>query len=53
MNATYCLVCKKHTENNNPGTLKYKRRLMMTSAVQYVEIKNLDLFHKDLVYLIV
>ena len=27
---TYCLVCKKRT-NNNPETVKYKGRLMMKS----------------------
>ena len=32
MNATYCLVCKKHTENNNPETLKYKGRLRTKSS---------------------
>ena len=32
MNATYSLVCKKHTENNNPETVKYKGRLMMKST---------------------
>ena len=26
MNATYCLVCEKLTENNNPETVKYKGR---------------------------
>ena len=28
---TYCLVCKKHTDNNNSKTVKYKGRLMMKS----------------------
>ena len=28
---TYCLVCKKLTDNNNPETVKYKERLMMKS----------------------
>ena len=26
---TYCIVCKKLTDNNNPETVKYKGRLMM------------------------
>ena len=29
---TYCLVCKKLTENNNSETVKYKGRLMMKST---------------------
>ena len=28
---TYCLVCKKLTDNNNPETVKHKGRLMMKS----------------------
>ena len=28
---TYCLVCKKYTDNKNPETVKYKGRLMMKS----------------------
>ena len=33
MNATYCLACKKITDNNNnPDTLKYKGILMMKSS---------------------
>ena len=28
---TYFLVCKELTDNNNPETVKYKRRLMMKS----------------------
>ena len=28
---TYCLVCKKLTDNNNSETVKYKGRLMMKS----------------------
>ena len=28
---TYCLVCKKLTDNNNSNTVKDKKRLMMKS----------------------
>ena len=28
---TYCLVCKKDTENNNPYTVKYKEILTIKS----------------------
>ena len=28
---TYCFVCKKDTENNNPDTVKYKGRLIIQS----------------------
>ena len=31
MNATYCLVCKKLTDNTNSHTVKNKGRLMMKS----------------------
>ena len=35
MNAkTYCLVCKKLTDNNNSRVVKYKGRLMMKSIFQ-------------------
>ena len=44
---TYCLVCKKLTDNTNLKNVKNKGRLMMKSNFQYVEIKNLDLFYKD------
>ena len=29
MNATYCIVSEKLTDNNNSRTVKYKGRLMM------------------------
>ena len=29
---TYCLVCKKLTDNNNPHTVKNEERLMMKST---------------------
>ena len=29
---TYCLVCKKLTDNKNPETVEYKGRLMMKSV---------------------
>ena len=28
---SYCFVCKKRTDKNNPETVKYKGRLMMKS----------------------
>ena len=47
----YCLVCKNLTGNNNLKTVKDKKRLMIKSNCSVtVIIKNLDLFHKDLVY---
>ena len=50
---TYCLVCKKLTDNTNLKTVKNKGRLMMQSICLECGNKNLDLFHKDLDYLIV
>ena len=50
---TYCLVCKKLTDNTNSKTVKNKGRLMMKSICPVCGNKNLNLFHKDLVYLIV
>ena len=47
---TYCIVCKKPTQNANPGTVKNKGRLMMKSICPVCKI---DLFQKDLVSLIV
>ena len=43
---TYCIVCKKDTENKNPKVFKTK------NSVQCVIIKNQDLSvkMKDLVY---
>ena len=31
MNEAYCLVCKKHTKNNSPETVKYEGRLIIRS----------------------
>ena len=49
---TYCLVCKKLTANTNSKTAKDKGRLMMKSICLVCGKKNLDLFYKDLGYLI-
>ena len=54
MNAkTYCLVCKKITYNDNSKTVKNKERLMMRSICLICGNKKIDLFHKEVVYLIV
>ena len=37
---TYCLVCKKLTDNNNSQTVKNKGRLMMKSIFSVCENKN-------------
>ena len=51
---TYCLVCKKLTDNINSHTVKNKGRLMMKSNCSiYGNKKNTFLFQKDLVYWIV
>ena len=34
---TYCLVCKKFTDNTNLKTVKYKGRLMMKSICPVCE----------------
>ena len=39
MNATYCLVCKKLTDNTNSHTVKNKGRLMK------ILLKRLILIH--------
>ena len=51
---TYCLVCKKLTDNTNSHTVKNKGRLMMKSNCSICgNKKNTFLFQKDLVYWIV
>ena len=44
---TYCLVCKKLTDNNNSPTVKNKGICSVCGN------KKVDLFHKDLVCSIV
>ena len=43
---TYCLVCKKLTDNNNIEKVKNNKRLMMKSNCSICGEKNLDLFHE-------
>ena len=50
---TYCLACKKLTDNTNSKTVKNKRRVMMKSTCSMCGNKKIDLFYKELVYLIV
>ena len=50
---TYCLVCKKLTNNTNSKTVKNKGRLMLKSICPVCKNKKICLFHKDLVCLIV
>ena len=41
---SYCLKCRKDTENINPRVSKTsKNRTMVLSNVQYVEVENQDL----------
>ena len=50
---TYCIVCKKDTENKNPKLFKTKNgRIILKSTCWNVIIKNQDLSvkMKDLVY---
>ena len=49
---TYCLVCKKLTDNTNLKTVKNKGRLMMRSICRVCGNK-ISRFHRDLDYLIV
>ena len=49
---TYCLVCKKLTDNTNLKTVKNKGRLMMRSICRVCGNKK-SRFHRDLDYLIV
>ena len=50
---TYCLVCKKYTNNSSSRVVKDKKRLMLSQIVQYAEIKKKCLLQRGLVYLIV
>ena len=51
---TYCLSCKKYTENINPKVMKTKNnRKMMLSKCSSCNNKSLYSFPKDLVGLIV
>ena len=50
---TYCLVCKKITDNTNSKTVKNKGRLMLKSICPVCGNKKKYLFHKDLVCSIV
>ena len=50
---TYCIVCKKDTENKNPKVFKTKNeRIILKSICSVCNIKNQDLSvkMKDLVY---
>ena len=53
MNATYCLICKKLTDNNNFKTVKNNGRLMIKSNCSVCGNKKVDLFPKEMVYWIV
>ena len=50
----YCLSCKKDMRNIDPRIIKTKNnKRVMSSSVLFAIIKNLYLFHKDLVCLII
>ena len=41
---SYCLKCRKDTENINPKVLKTSNnRIMVLLTVKYMEVKNQDL----------
>ena len=40
---TYCVCCKRNTENKDAKVIKTKNGRLMLSVVQCMEIKNLDL----------
>ena len=41
---TYCLVCKKYTENTNPKIVRNRQnRIMIQQILQYAVVKSLDL----------
>ena len=45
---TYCLVCKKYTENTNPKIVRNgQNRLMIQSNCKNVVVKNLDLLKNN------
>ena len=48
---TYCIVCKKRTDNSNSKTVKIKGRLMMKSICPVCgNKKKIDLFHQEMVH---
>ena len=47
---TYCLVCKKLTDNTNSHTVKNKGRLMMESNFSVCGNKKIYLFQNEVVY---
>ena len=51
---TYCLSCKKDMKNIDPKVIKTKNnRKRISSRCSICNNKNLHLYQKDLVYLIV
>ena len=50
---TYCLVCKKYTNNSSSRVVKDEKRLMIKSNCSVYENKKTCLFQRGLVYLIV
>ena len=50
---TYCLVCKKYTNNSSSRVVKDKKRLMLKSNCPMCQNKKICLLQRGLVYLIV
>ena len=50
---TYCLVCKKYTDNSSLRVVKDKKRLMLKSHCSVCGNKKICLLQRGLVYLIV
>ena len=50
---TYCLVCKKYTNNSSSRVVKDKKRLMLKSNCPMCGNKKICLLQRSLVYLIV
>ena len=50
---TYCLVCKKYTNNSSSRVVKDKKRLMLKSNCSVCRNKKKCLLQGGLVYLIV
>ena len=50
---TYCLVCKKYTNNSSSRVVKDKKRLMLKSNCSVCGNKKICLLRRALVYLIV
>ena len=42
---TYCLVCKKYTENNNPKIVRNRQNRLM--ILQHAVVTNLDLLKNN------